>query len=169
MNTAEGARVRRAGPNDAACLAQLRLAFRSERRATTEDSQSFLARCEEWMTPRLVPDSAWRTWILERDGEALGNIWLQVVEKIPNPGDESECHAYISNFYVDSRARNAGAGSLLLGAALAECDALDVDTVFLWPSERSRPLYERHGFSSDTRLLAFERRAAGATSAASPT
>ena len=110
------------------------------------------------MTSRLATDASWRTWMLDRDGEALGNIWLQVVEKIPNPGDESERHAYISNFYVHPDVRNTGAGSRLLAAALAECDALDVDTVFLWPSERSRPLYERHGFSSDTRLLALERR-----------
>jgi len=158
MNTFDGAAVRRAGPEDAAGLARLRLAFRSERRATTEDPRSFLVRCEDWMTSRLATDSSWRTWILDRDGDALGNIWLQVVEKIPNPGDESERHAYISNFYVHPDARNTGAGSRLLAAALAECDALDVDTVFLWPSERSRPLYERHGFSANTRLLALERR-----------
>ena len=158
MNTADGVAVRRAGPDDAANLARLRLAFRSERRATTEETQSFLVRCEAWMTSRLATDASWRTWMLDRDGEALGNIWLQVVEKIPNPGDESERHAYISNFYVHPDVRNTGAGSRLLAAALAECDALDVDTVFLWPSERSRPLYERHGFSSDTRLLALERR-----------
>jgi GNAT superfamily N-acetyltransferase len=110
------------------------------------------------MRSRLTADSPWRTWILDRDGEALGNIWLQVIEKIPNPGDESERHAYISNFYVHPDLRNTGAGSRLLAAALSECDAAGVDTVFLWPSHRSRPLYERHGFSSNTRLLALERR-----------
>src|SRR5689334_146216 len=102
--------VRRAAPSDAPRLAQLRLAFRSERHPTTEDAQSFLARCRDWMIARLERDSSWRTWILDRDGEVLGNIWLQVIEKIPNPGDESERHAYISNFYVHPDVRNSGAG-----------------------------------------------------------
>jgi GNAT superfamily N-acetyltransferase len=158
MNTIEEAMVRRARPDDAPALARLRLAFRSESRAVTESVDAFLARCEAWMHPRLGHDSPWRTWVIERDGGLLGNIWLQVIEKIPNPGDESERHAYISNFYVHPSARNGGVGSALLAAALAEADALEVDTVFLWPSARSRPLYERHGFSSNTRVLAFERR-----------
>src|SRR5690348_10778624 len=106
MNTSDGVAVHRAGPDDAARLARLRLAFRSERRATTEETEAFLVRCENWMTPRLATDSSWRAWILDRNGDALGNIWLQVIEKIPNPGDESELHAYITNFYVHPDVRN---------------------------------------------------------------
>lgn len=148
--------VRRATPSDAAALARLRYAFRAERYPPVEGEEAFLPRCAEWMAARLTSDSEWRVWVLECDGEAAGNIWLQVVNKIPNPGAESELHGYISNFYVRSEHRGSGAGSNLLRAALAHCHALELDSVFLWPTERSVPLYERHGFRPATSMLVLD-------------
>lgn len=105
------------------------------------------------MRPRLHPDSRWRVWLLEEDGVPIGNLWVQVIEKIPNPGAESELHAYVSNVFVLPEHRNKGGGALLLDAAVAECRSFHVDTMFLWPSEESRPLYARHGFAPPDRLL----------------
>ena len=92
-----------------------------------------------------------------RNGEPLGAVWLQVVEKLPNPTAEPELHAYVSNFYVRPAYRNDGIGSALLRVVLDECTRLDVDSVFLWPSERSRALYERHGFITTDSVLVLKR------------
>jgi GNAT superfamily N-acetyltransferase len=105
------------------------------------------------MRERLGDDSIWRVWICERNHEPMGAVWLQVVEKLPNPTAESELHAYISNFFVRPEFRNTGTGSLLLRAALDAAERLGVDSIFLWPSARSRSLYERHGFAVSDNVL----------------
>ncbi len=62
-------------------------------------------------------------------------------------------HGYISSLYVVPDLRNAGIGSALMEACLAECGRRGVDAVFLWPTARSRPLYLRHGFAVREDLL----------------
>lgn len=152
MNTPATRTVRRATPADAETLARFRYAFRSSRHAVTESEKEFLARAVDWMRPRLGPDSRWRVWLLEEDARAIGNVWLQMIEKIPNPGAESELYGYISNFYVEPAHRNTGGGSMLLSAAVDECRRLYAGAIFLWPSEESRPLYLRNGFVADRML-----------------
>ena len=82
---------------------------------------------------------------------------MQVVEKLPNPGDEPERHAYVSNLFVRPDHRNLGIGADLLRAVLDEGKRLDVDAVFLWPTARSRSLYERFGFTANGAVLSLER------------
>ncbi|HEY2164537.1 MAG TPA: GNAT family N-acetyltransferase [Gemmatimonadaceae bacterium] len=154
----QAVRVRRALPRDADALAELRYAFRLERRPATESPEAFTARCSNWMRPRLRGDSRWTVWLAERDGRIVGNLWLQIIEKIPNPGPESELHAYISNFFIDPAERNSGVGTKILSAAVAHCRAHHVDTVLLWPTQRSTPLYRRTGFEIPADLLALELR-----------
>jgi GNAT superfamily N-acetyltransferase len=143
---AVGVSVRPAAPADAPPLARLRYAFRAELDANSEDQASFLRRCERWMADRLSGPSAWRCWVAEESGTLVGTVWLQIIEKLPNPVGESECHGYVSSFYVVPTHRSAGLGSALLSACLRECENRGTDAVFLWPTPRSRPLYERHGF-----------------------
>ncbi len=158
MNSSAKRTVRRATVNDAETLARFRYAFRSRRHPATEKENEFLARAVEWMRPRLAGGSRWRVWLLEEAGKPIGNLWVQIIEKIPNPGNESELHAYLSNFFVLPEYRNTGGGKMLLDAAESECRAFFVDTMFLWPSEESRPLYARHGFAPPDRLLVKELR-----------
>ncbi len=148
-----GIDVRRATASDAAALARLRYALRSGNRAVSEDEPEFVERCRLWMEGRLSEGGAWRCWVAERGRELVGNIWTQLVEKIPNPSPESERYAYITNFYVREGERGQGAGSLLLSAALEWCREADAHAVILWPTERSRPLYLRHGFAVREDLL----------------
>lgn len=143
--------IRRATPDDAELLAQFRYAFRERR---TESREDFIARCAAWMRERLTADSHWRAWILLVNDAPAGNLWLQLVEKIPNPSaTEPELHAYISNFYVVPEHRNRGGGAQLMEAALAECRAKNVDNIFLWPTEESRSLYARFGFGVSEGVL----------------
>jgi GNAT superfamily N-acetyltransferase len=149
--------VRRATQSDADALARLRFEFRAPRAPNVEAEAEFLARCSTWMRGRLSADSIWRAWLVERNREPVGSVWLQVIEKVPNPTVEPERHAYVSNFYVRPDHRHGGIGSTLLTQALGEAARLQVDSVFLWPSERSRPLYERFGFTSSNGVLVLKR------------
>jgi GNAT superfamily N-acetyltransferase len=138
--------IRAAGPEDASVLARLRYDFRVELEPPAEPEPDFLERCRVWMAERLASGGVWKCWLAEEDGVPLGAAWLQLLEKIPNPVGEPELHGYISSLYVTSDRRGSGVGSALLRACLQECESRGADAVFLWPTPRSRPLYQRHGF-----------------------
>lgn len=145
--------IRLAAAADAIALAKLRYAFRSSMAETTEDEASFVPRCARWMKERLENTNGWRCWIAERGDLPVGNLWAQLIEKVPNPTAESEYHAYITNLYVDEACRGQGVGSLLLNAALGWIQTNDVHAVILWPTERSRSLYRRHKFTAADDLM----------------
>jgi GNAT superfamily N-acetyltransferase len=138
--------IRAAVPGDADRLAQLRWEFRLARAPVQEDRDAFLRRCVDWMRRELTSQAAWRAWVAVAGDEIVGNVWVQTINKMPNPVAERERHAYVSNVYVQPEHRG-GAGSRLLEAALAWVRAEKMDRVILWPSARSVSLYERHGFT----------------------
>jgi GNAT superfamily N-acetyltransferase len=139
--------IRLATEDDAATLARLRLELRSTSRMIVENEQEFLARCELWMKERLRTGTQWQCWIAEQQAVAVGAVWAQVVEKIPNPVGEAECLVYLTNFYVREEYRSAGIGSRLLAAVLDWGKSNNAEKVILWPTDRSKPFYLRHGFS----------------------
>ena len=138
---------------DAPALAALRLEFRASIGMPEEDPAAFVARCTEWMTARLQPGATWRAWVAEREGHLLGTVWIGLIEKMPNPIAEPEENGYLTNFFVVPRARGTGIGTALLDAALAWCREREVHAVILWPTARSRPLYERQGFAPPAALM----------------
>jgi len=153
--------VRAATTGDAAELARLRYEFRAAERPAVESRETFIERCTSWMRERLAPGSAWHCLLAEHDGATIGHVWLEVVDKVPNPGgNEPERHVYLTNLYVRPDARG-GPGSALVEAALAWCRERRADTVILWPSERSRTLYARYGFAPSTDILALSLKASG--------
>ena len=147
-------RLRVASAADAPILTELRYEFRTGLAPDVQPEAGFHERCAEWMAARLPWSDVWRCWLAEDDaGEPLGMVWVQFLEKLPNPIGEPELHAYLTSFYVRPAARNRGVGSSLLDAALAACAERGSDAVFLWPTARSRALYLRHGFSDRAGVL----------------
>jgi GNAT superfamily N-acetyltransferase len=138
--------IRVAVPGDADRLAQLRWDFRVARAPVQEDHDAFLRRCADWMRRELASQAVWRAWVAVAGEEIVGQLWLQTINKMPNPVAERERHAYVSNVYVEPDHRG-GAGSRLLDTALAWARAEQMDRVILWPSARSVTLYERLGFT----------------------
>jgi GNAT superfamily N-acetyltransferase len=145
--------IRPATAADAEVMARMRYVFRAALDEPVEDEAAFVARCGAWMEARLAAGSAWRCWVAEDGGEIVGHAWAQAVEKMPNPVLENELHAYVTNLYVRPALRGGGLGARLLETVLAWCREAGVDAVILWPSERSRSLYLRHGFAVRDDLL----------------
>lgn len=140
--------IRTAGRDDIAQLAQLRHEFRSNLSAAIESEADFIARCRSWMTERLG-NGSWHCWVAVEESRLVGNVWIQLVEKIPAPTGEPEEHAYLTNFFVREFARGHGIGSDMLSQVLEWSARRQVHAVFLWPTIRTRPLYGRHGFLAD--------------------
>jgi GNAT superfamily N-acetyltransferase len=144
--------VREATPADAPALAELRWEFRSGRAPNVETHDAFVERCSMWMHRELSQATTWRAWVAARDSVIIGQVWLQTFQKLPNPTEEAEEQAYLSNLYVTPSARG-GAGTKLLATAIAWARAREVEYVVLWPSARSVTLYERHGFTQRGRVM----------------
>jgi GNAT superfamily N-acetyltransferase len=147
-------RIRAATAADATILTQLRYELRTGIAPEVTPEAGFHERCAEWMVARLPWTDVWRCWLAEDEaGQALGVVWVQFLEKLPNPVGEPGLHAYLTGFYVREAARNRGVGTALLAAALAACEERGIDTVLLWPTARSRALYLRHGFGEQSGIL----------------
>ena len=147
--------IRIATESDALLLARFRYEFRSSFGKVIESEKGFIERCTLWMEGRLRSGSSWKCWIAEDKEELAGNAWAQLVEKIPNPGSEAEHYLYFTNFFVREKYRAKGIGSRLLSAALEWAKGNDVHIIILWPTERSKSLYLRHGFSDADDLMRF--------------
>jgi GNAT superfamily N-acetyltransferase len=144
--------VRRATAGDALALAELRWEFRSGREPAVEPHDGFIERCASWMR-RELDGEMWRAWVaLDDRGAIVGQLWLDLIEKVPNPVGEPERHAYVSNLYVKPDARG-GVGTALLEAALEWTRSRAVDSVVLWATPRSVTLYRRYQFAQGVRLL----------------
>jgi GNAT superfamily N-acetyltransferase len=103
---------------------------------------------------RRLSSGIWRCWVAVRGQTIVGHVWLKLIEKIPNPVAEAEWHGYITNMYVQEEERGGGVGSALLDAALEWCGEREIDSIVLWPTDRSRTLYNRKGFSATDAIMA---------------
>jgi GNAT superfamily N-acetyltransferase len=139
-------RIRIATPADCRALAEMRYRFRTELESPAEPRSRFVRRCLTWMKTRFRADSgAWRCWVLDDGGQLLGHVWVQLLEKIPNPVNEPELHAYVTNFYIVPEKRDRGLGRKLLNEALSWCRTRGCDAVILWATAGSRSLYRQCG------------------------
>src|SRR5688500_4869505 len=121
--------IRLAQPADAPALARLRYRFRATWGEAVESEAAFVERATAWFAARLATASL-RGWVaVDEHGEMVGHVFVQFVEKIPNPLPEPEAIGYLTNAYVAPGWRAQGLGGRLIEAALAACDAADLESV----------------------------------------
>jgi GNAT superfamily N-acetyltransferase len=141
--------IRPADVGDVDELTRLRWTFRVEAGTPASlDRDAFGADMRDFVTDAFSVGSDWRAWAAEADGRLVGCVWLRLVERVPHPNLPRGARpiAYLTNMYVEPELRDAGLGRRLLEVALDAARSDEVDGVVLWPSDRSRPFYERAGF-----------------------
>ncbi|MEU9565312.1 N-acetyltransferase [Streptomyces sp. NPDC048161] len=145
--------IRRAECDDAPVLAAMRWRFKMEEGGDefSQDEEQFIAECEGWLRTRMA--GPWRVWLAEVGGRPCGHVFVCLVEKVPSPYPGSDELGYVTNFYVTPEQRNRGLGQALLDEATSYARAHRLDTLIVWPSERSAPLYRRCGFGRPDELL----------------
>ena len=147
-------RIRLARSDDFRPLADLRYRFRTETESATETRSQFLRRCTSWMRKRFRSGSSpWRCWVADDGKQLLGHVCVQVFEKVPNPVNEPELHAYVTNFYVVPEMRSRGLGRRLLEKALSWCRTRGTDAIILWATPESRSLYRRCGLAKPSDIF----------------
>jgi len=154
-----GLGIRVATSADYRALAEMRYRFRAEVGSPTEPRSQFVRRCSSWMKKRFrVGSSAWRCWVVDDGDQLLGHVCVQLFEKMPNPVNEREVHAYLTNLYVVPEMRSQGLGRTLLNEALSWCRAQGTDAVILWATPESKSLYRRCGLIQSDDILQFRGR-----------
>ncbi len=146
--------MRAATAEDGTELARLRWALSAEFPDHVPDGGygAFADGFVEWWVG-VVGTGEWDV-VVAGDGEQLvGNVWARRVTKVPKPGTPSGAWTYVTNVYVEPGWRNAGVGSLLLGAILERSRRQGRELALVWPAERSAPLYRRLGFAPPAELL----------------
>jgi GNAT superfamily N-acetyltransferase len=148
-----GTVVRRAETEDTHTLAELRWRFKCEDEDAEprQDEAAFIRECEGWLRDRM--SGQWRAWVAEVDGEPCGHVFMCLVEKVPSPFRRSDALGYVTNFYVTPEQRNRGIGTALLNEVNRYARGQGLDTLIVWPSDRSVPLYRRCGFGRPDELL----------------
>ncbi len=149
-----GVGIRVATSVDCRALAEMRYRFRTELASPAEPKSRFVRRCTSWMKKRFrAGSSAWRCWVVDDGNQLLGHVCVQFFEKMPNPVNEPEVHAYLTNFYVVPEMRSRGLGSELLKQALSWCRAQGAHAVILWATPESKSLYRRCGLLGSDDIL----------------
>ncbi|MCN9244067.1 GNAT family N-acetyltransferase [Streptomyces sp. RY43-2] len=115
------------------------------------DEAEFTTECARWLRARMA--GPWRVWLEEVGGRACGHVFVCLVEKVPSPYPGSDALGYVTNSYVTPEQRNRGLGRALLYEVSSYAHAHHLDTLIVWPSERSTPLHRRCGFDGPGELL----------------
>jgi GNAT superfamily N-acetyltransferase len=146
--------VRRASTEDAIRLPELRWRFSAEFHEALEPLDAFSSRFSEFAR-RALNDPRWAVWVAEADGKLVGNIWMELVERVPRPHSLRRFIGYVTNVYVIPERRSSGVGGRLVQAAINWGRDSDCEILVLWPSEASVRFYERGGFRSARQVMEF--------------
>lgn len=147
---------RLATPADSAQLAQMRWDFRTERHpeAINMTRETFLEACTAFYQ-RVLSAERWTCWLAEEDDVILSTIFIERVERIPTPKSLISDLGYVTNVYTRPAYRRKGIGTELLKHVQEWARTQELDRLFLWPSERAVPFYQRAGFSMDSEEMEF--------------
>ena len=146
--------VRRAGLDDRGAIARLRRAWTEENLGRPIRDDTFEARFDAWLDREHDQRVSWLGIV---DSVPVAMLNLLVFTRMPSPRDGDLTRpsqwGYLANFFVLAEHRGARLGTRLLEACTAYADDHDFARVVLSPSERSVPLYSRHGFAPGTSLM----------------
>ena len=125
------------------------MALRSLWHGTGADKE-FVRRFTTWFEQ----EATTRWWWLALDAPTpVGMVNLKLFERMPAPDVPRARWGYLCNLFVAPEHRGHGVGGALVADVMAAAREAGLVRVVLNPSEKSRPLYHRHGFTSDHGLL----------------
>lgn len=138
-----------ASPDDIDELARLRHALYDEYGEADIPLADYLPAFRAFAS-RALADPRWRAWVAREGGRIVATMWIEVVERIPQPirTGGGRPIGYLTNAYVDPGHRNEGLGTRMLTEIRDWAHAEGVGTVLCWPApgEDAERFYARAGF-----------------------
>lgn len=129
-------------------LARLRWIFSSAEAQQAEPLEAFIPNFLTGFLRPALESGLWAVFVVEqKPGRLIGNIYLQIIRKIPRPARRRNTYGYITNVFIEPEWRNGGVGGVLLEQVISWARERDLEFLVLWPSELSVEFYKRHGFS----------------------
>jgi GNAT superfamily N-acetyltransferase len=142
------AAIELASPDDIDELARLRHALYDEYGDADLPLTAYLPAFRTFALSALT-DRRWRAWVAREDGRIVATMWIQVVERVPQPiGAGDGTIGYLTNAFVEPRHRNQGLGTRMLTEIREWARAEGVGTILCWPApgEDAERFYARAGF-----------------------
>lgn len=148
--------LRQAGEQDYAQLAEMKWfhceeddADYGESNLVGVDRAAFIESFIEFLRNQ----STYRIFVACDGNRVASAMFVSLIPKVPKPNRKSESIAYLTSVYTRKEYREQGIGAKLLGYIKAELCREACELLFVWPSERSVPWYERNGFLKENELM----------------
>ncbi|MDR6970585.1 GNAT family N-acetyltransferase [Leifsonia shinshuensis] len=143
--------IRAANPDEWEAVGGLRWDSVTEFGGEALDSrEEFAARFAEWAAQHRDRHEC---LVAVADGAVVGMMWLARVDRVPSARAFDRSSGDLQCAYVVPELRNAGVGGRLIDAVVERARELGLERVTVHSSPRAVPVYERHGFAAEGRLL----------------
>lgn len=110
---------------------------------------SFIAAVRSW-----TDDPQRTVWVAHAPDQAVGMVCLTEYTRMPSPRTSAAgSWGYLGHLFVRPEYRGAGIGAQLVDCVLRAAEHRGYRKVILSPTERSIPLYSRHGFTRDNDVM----------------
>lgn len=139
---------------DLETLALMRWEFQTEglEPAADCDKWDFVEACALFLQ-RGLQRRNWVYWVAEADGRIVSHIFVQVIEKVPKPGQMNGRWGYVTNVYTRPDCRNRGIGTELMRRVKSWAEEIDLELLIVSPSAESISFYERAGFTAESEFM----------------
>lgn len=144
---------RLASPADAPQLARLRWLHEWEQDSNQPMAEAqFLPLCGAFLA-KALEEKSYFCFLAEEEGKIISNVWVCRVPKIPSPREAQGQIGYVTNVHTLRQYRSRGIGSALMERVKAFAKENGYELLFVWPSGRAVPFYERQGFCAENEMM----------------
>ncbi|MBW3622053.1 MAG: GNAT family N-acetyltransferase [Armatimonadetes bacterium] len=143
------------GEQDLEALAAMRWDFKTEGTpdASTDcDRWDFIEACTLFLQRGLRRET-WVYWVAEEAEEIVSHLFIQMIEKVPAPGDLHPKWGYVTNVYTRPDFRDRGVGSELMEHVVRWAGEIGLELLIVWPSRESATFYRRAGFENSGEIM----------------
>ena len=147
-------KYRKANTADVNQLAEMRWDFQTEfeENVPVWEKENFIKSCKDFYSTILNSEN-WLFWIIELDNQIVAHVSIFIVDNIPTPEKLINKWGYLTNTYTKKDFRGKGLGSKLVKYAINDAKSLNIETMIVWPSDKSIEFYERVGFNKTTEIM----------------
>lgn len=135
-------------------LSKMRWEFQTESNEhdTTWSKEKFIDYCEDFYI-NVIDSSNWLFWVAEDNDKIVSHVFIHIINNIPSPNRLINKWGYLTNSYTKKPYRNQGVGSKLIEYAIKDVKSNDIETLIVWPSDKSFQFYKRSGFTENNYIM----------------